>query len=47
MSLACTSPWIISHFGRNPKNGGSPPKDSKLQNKANLSIGLEIGKQKI
>lgn len=20
--------WITSHFGKNPKNGGSPPKDN-------------------
>jgi hypothetical protein len=20
-------PWITIHFGRNPRNGGSPPKD--------------------
>lgn len=38
--------WITNHLGRNPKNGGSPPKDNKdrsmqcfitgkLQNKEN------------
>lgn len=30
--------WIISHLGKNPKNGGKPPKDNKLQNKKNFKI---------
>ena len=21
--------WIIIHFGRNPRNGGTPPKDNR------------------
>jgi hypothetical protein len=28
--------WIIIHFGRNPRKGGSPPKDSNAGNTMNL-----------
>lgn len=30
--------WITNHFGKNPKNGGSPPNDSKLKNKKNFIV---------
>jgi hypothetical protein len=28
--------WITIHFGRNPRNGGSPPKDSSDVNIMNF-----------
>lgn len=28
--------WIISHFGRNPRNGGSPPRESSDVNIMNF-----------
>jgi hypothetical protein len=28
--------WITIHFGRNPRNGGSPPKDNNDENIMNL-----------
>lgn len=33
---------IVSHFGRNPKNGGSPPRDKKFIMIVILSILLEF-----
>lgn len=30
--------WITIHFGKNPKNGGNPPSESKLKNKKNFII---------
>lgn len=30
---------IIIHLGKNPKNGGSPPKDRKLIKKQNFMVG--------
>jgi uncharacterized RDD family membrane protein YckC len=24
--------WMVIHFGRNPRNGGSPPSDSSVMN---------------
>lgn len=33
-----TNDWIISHFGKNPINGGNPPKDNKFKNNINLKI---------
>lgn len=29
--------WITSHLGRNPKNGGNPPKDRRLINRENFN----------
>jgi hypothetical protein len=29
---------IIIHLGKNPKNGGNPPKDKKLIKKQNFKI---------
>lgn len=31
--------WMTNHFGKNPKNGGSPPKDKKEVNKKNFNKG--------
>lgn len=28
--------WITSHLGKNPKNGGNPPKDKRFKNIKNL-----------
>lgn len=39
--------WITSHLGKNPKNGGNPPKDNKFRNKKNLITGFIIEKLKI
>lgn len=25
--------WMTNHLGRNPRNGGNPPKDKKFNNK--------------
>lgn len=30
--------WITIHFGRNPKNGGRPPRDNRLRNRENLRV---------
>lgn len=37
---------IVIHFGKNPKNGGSPPKDRKfkLKNRFNILLLLNINK---
>jgi len=37
-----TNCWIINHFGKNPVNGGSPPKDKNLVNILILKIGLYV-----
>lgn len=42
-----TKDSIINHFGRNPKNGGRPPKDNKERNKLNLITGLLLNKVNI
>ena len=34
--------WIIIHFGRNPRNGGRPPKDSSDVNIINLIIVMSL-----
>lgn len=31
-----TKDSIINHLGKNPKNGGNPPKDKRERNKINL-----------
>jgi len=28
--------WIVIHLGKNPKNGGNPPKDIKFNEKRNF-----------
>lgn len=33
-----TRDWITSHLGKNPKNGGNPPNDSKFMNRVNFKI---------
>lgn len=35
-SLFVIIAWIMIHFGRNPRNGGSPPKDSSDVNIMNF-----------
>jgi len=39
--------WITSHFGKNPKNGGSPPKDIKEKNIENLITGFILVKENV
>jgi hypothetical protein len=39
--------WITIHLGINPKNGGSPPRESNVIKKANLFTGLMEFKEKI
>jgi len=34
--------WIRIHFGRNPRKGGSPPKDSNDVNIMNLIIVISL-----
>lgn len=36
ISLFMVIAWIINHFGRNPRNGGSPPKESSDVNIMNF-----------
>lgn len=36
--LLIVKDWITIHLGKNPKNGGNPPKDNKLKNKKNFII---------
>jgi len=31
--------WIVNHFGRNPKRGGSPIRDKKFRLKVKFTIG--------
>jgi hypothetical protein len=38
---------IINHFGKNPINGGSPPKDSKDKNIKNFTIELLLNNPNI
>lgn len=38
---------IISHFGKKPKKGGSPPIENRLINKINLMILLEVNNEKV
>lgn len=35
-SLFMIIAWIIIHFGRNPRNGGSPPRDNSDVNIMNF-----------
>ena len=42
-----TNDSIINHFGKNPKKGGRPPKDSKDKNKINLITVLLLNKVNI
>lgn len=37
--LELTKDWITSHLGKNPKNGGNPPRDKKEINIQNLIKG--------
>lgn len=37
ISLFIVIAWMISHFGKNPKNGGSPPKESSDVNIMNFT----------
>jgi hypothetical protein len=39
--------WITIHLGKNPRNGGSPPKDSKEINKLNFTKGFWLKKVNI
>lgn len=39
--------WMTIHLGRNPKNGGNPPKDSKEINILNLIKGDWLKKENI
>lgn len=34
--------WIIIHFGRNPRNGGSPPRDSNDVNIMNFISAVSL-----
>lgn len=34
--------WIIIHFGRNPRKGGSPPRESNEVNIINLVIVMSL-----
>lgn len=36
ISLFMVIAWMINHFGRNPRNGGSPPKESSDVNIMNF-----------
>jgi len=36
--------WITIHFGRNPKNGGSPPKDNSYVNIMNFFFDVSLYK---
>jgi len=38
---------IINHFGKNPKKGGSPPKDNIDKNKINFTTVLLLNKVNI
>lgn len=37
--------WITIHLGKNPKNGGSPPKDNKEINNLNFTKGDWLKKE--
>lgn len=32
--------WITNHLGRNPRNGGRPPRDKRPENRIILKVGL-------
>lgn len=34
--------WMTNHFGKNPRNGGRPPRDSRLENRKNFSFGFKF-----
>lgn len=36
------SSWIISHLGRNPVRGGSPPKDRRIRQVRAASVGALV-----
>lgn len=38
---------IIIHLGKNPKNGGNPPRESKTKNNVNFNNWLILKKEKI
>ena len=38
--------WITIHFGKNPKNGGNPPREMRDENRRNFIILLFIIYQK-
>ena len=38
---------MITHLGKNPKNGGNPPKESKVKNNVNFSNWFILKKEKI
>lgn len=42
-----TKDSIINHLGKNPKKGGSPPKESRDKNKINLITELLLNKTNI
>lgn len=37
--------WITIHFGKKPKNGGSPPNDNKEVKRLNLTRGDWLKKE--
>lgn len=39
--------WITNHFGKNPKNGGSPPKDNRDKKSVNLVKGDSLNEENI
>lgn len=41
--ISClVSSWMISHFGRNPVNGGSPARESRVNMRVAFSIGVFV-----
>jgi hypothetical protein len=34
--------WMVIHFGRNPRNGGSPPSDNSDVNFMNFVRGVSL-----
>ena len=46
MWLFSTKAWITIHFGKNPKNGGSPPSESKFRRKRILISELKLANEK-
>lgn len=34
--------WMITHFGKNPNNGGSPPNERREMNNENCAHELKI-----
>lgn len=45
--LIFTKDSIINHLGKNPKKGGSPPKDSNVKKSINLINELLLNKENI